>query len=136
MVRPNESTFGNIIIDSGATVTFLKTSWYEKVEAAVLEVIGHQSVPVRNPIRPFRLCYKDGSITKFPDIALQFYGSIKELKLSTLNIFVTLDHLTCFAILPNEKISLIGNLLQVFFNIEYDLEERTVSFAKANCLKE
>ncbi|XP_019442330.1 PREDICTED: probable aspartic protease At2g35615 [Lupinus angustifolius] len=136
MVRPNESTFGNIIIDSGATVTFLKTSWYEKVEAAVLEVIGHQSVAVRYPIRPFRLCYKDGSITNFPSIGLQFYGSFKELKLSTLNTFVTLGNLTCFAILPTEKISIIGNLLQVFFNIEYDLEERTVSFVKANCLKE
>ncbi|CAL0326394.1 unnamed protein product [Lupinus luteus] len=136
VLKPNESSFGNIIIDSGATITFLKTSWYEKIEAAVLEAIGRQSVAVRNPIRPFRLCYKDGSITNFPTITLRFYATLNDLKLSTMNIFVTLGHLTCFAILPTEKISIIGNLLQVFFNIEYDLEDRTVSFAKANCLKE
>ncbi|CAL0326392.1 unnamed protein product [Lupinus luteus] len=109
ILRPDESPVGNIIIDSGTTTTFLKTSWYKKVEAAVLQAIGNQSVAVRYPIRPFRLCYKDGSIMNFPNITLQFIGAYIELKLSTLNTFITL---------------------------EYDLDKRTVSFAKANCLKE
>ncbi|CAL0326110.1 unnamed protein product [Lupinus luteus] len=101
MLRPDERTVGNIIIDSGTTTTFLKTSWYKKVEAAVVEAIGHQSVA-----------------------------------LSKLNTFLTVNTFTCFAIFPTQKTSIIGNLLQVFFNIEYDLDKRTVSFAKANCLKE
>ncbi|XP_019442328.1 PREDICTED: probable aspartic protease At2g35615 [Lupinus angustifolius] len=135
VVKPDENV-GNIIIDSGTTVTFLTRSLYEKVEAAVLEAIGHQGVAIKYQIRPFRLCYKDGSITNIPHITLQFFGANNELRLSTLNIFLTLDNVMCFAILPTEKISIIGNLLQVFFNIEYDLDKRTVSFAKANCLKE
>ncbi|CAL0326108.1 unnamed protein product [Lupinus luteus] len=136
IVRPDERTVGNIVIDSGTATTFLKTSWYKKVEAAVVEAIGHQSVAVSYPPRPFRLCYKDGSITNFPNITLQFFGAYVELKLSKLNTFLTVNTLTCFAIFPTEKTSIIGNLLQMFFNIEYDLDKRTVSFAKANCLKE
>ncbi|KAE9585028.1 putative nepenthesin [Lupinus albus] len=136
VVRSNESVVGNIIIDSGTTTTFLKSSWYEKVEGALLEAIGRQSVPVMNPVRPYRLCYKDGSITNFPIITLRFFGVNNELKLNTLNTFLTLNNLTCFGILPTQKVSIIGNLLQVFFNVEYDLDKRTVSFAKANCLKE
>ncbi|CAL0326393.1 unnamed protein product [Lupinus luteus] len=123
MVRPYESPIGNIVIDSGTTTTFLKTSWYKKVEAVVLDAIGHQSVVVKYPIRPYRLCYKHGSITNFPNITLEFFGACIELKLNTLSTFITIYNLTCFAILPAEKISIIGNLMQVFFNIEYDLDK-------------
>ncbi|KAE9585025.1 putative nepenthesin [Lupinus albus] len=56
VVLPNESVFGNIIIDSGTTATFLKTSWYEKIQDALLEAIGAQSVVVMNAI-PAQIVY-------------------------------------------------------------------------------
>ncbi|CAL0326396.1 unnamed protein product [Lupinus luteus] len=136
VVKPNESSFGNVIIDSGTTVTFLRTSWYERIETAVIEAIGREIVPLRRAVPPFRLCYKFESVRFFPTIRLRFYGALYNLRLNAVNTFVSIEDKLCFAIVPTESLQIIGNLVQSFFNIEYDLEDRTVSFASADCAKE
>ncbi|KAE9585023.1 hypothetical protein Lal_00018260 [Lupinus albus] len=126
------STIGNIIIDSGTTATFIRRSWYLKIEAAIIREIGHPGFS----LQPFRLCYKTGTVNNFPTISLKFFASIHTLRLDTSNVFIILEDHTCLSILPTDKLQVLGNLLQVGFNVEYDLEDGTVSFAKANCLKE
>ncbi|KAE9585029.1 putative nepenthesin [Lupinus albus] len=135
MVLPDESTIGNIVIDSGTTYTFLKISWYERIESVVLEAMGDQGLAM-NAIKPFRLCYNAESISKYPIITLKFSGSEDEVKLYGSNTFISINQFFCFAILPTYGISILGNFAQVFSNVEYDLDRKTVSFAEADCLME
>ncbi|CAL0310259.1 unnamed protein product [Lupinus luteus] len=103
MPRANE-TVGNIVIDSGATLTTLQSNLFYKLKTAIIESIGKGHVPERYPPEPFELCYK------------RIENSMCLMMLST-----TMGH------------SVLGNYQQVYFNVEYDLDKKTVSFAHSNC---
>ncbi|KAE9585027.1 putative nepenthesin [Lupinus albus] len=135
MVEPDESDIGNIVIDSGTTYTLLKRSWYERIESAVVEAMGYLGL-ARNALEPFSLCYNAEAISEYPLITLQFSGSEYEVKLYGSNTFISINQFLCFTILPSDGISILGNFAQVFSNVEYDLDKKTVSFAEADCLME
>ncbi|KAF1866959.1 hypothetical protein Lal_00018345 [Lupinus albus] len=128
MVEPDES-------DIGTTYTLLKRSWYERIESAVVEAMGYLGL-ARNALEPFSLCYNAEAISEYPLITLQFSGSEYEVKLYGSNTFISINQFLCFTILPSDGISILGNFAQVFSNVEYDLDKKTVSFAEADCLME
>ncbi|XP_057452579.1 aspartic proteinase CDR1-like [Lotus japonicus] len=133
VVRPPATS--DIIIDVGATLTFLETSLYESVEAAVIEANSDGPKPINNPPTPLRLCYLDGTIKFVPKFIFIFFRANKGLRLNVFNVFQKINNLICLMMAPKEGYSIFGNIAQVDFKVLYDLQAKTVSFASADCSK-
>ncbi|PSR84627.1 Aspartic proteinase [Actinidia chinensis var. chinensis] len=123
---------GNIIIDSGTTLTLLPGDLYEKLESEVKQAI--KSEPSANPQGALGLCYGHISIDDLPNMTFKFTGA--ELELSPTNTFVQNGELICLAIIPSDMgIAIFGNLGQMNFLIGYDLVKKQVSFMPTDCSK-
>ncbi|KAL8495845.1 hypothetical protein ACS0TY_019818 [Phlomoides rotata] len=125
---------GNMIIDSGTTLTFLPPGLYAKVEKAIRRSVKLKRTKDRAGV--LSLCYftrKD--IVKFPEVVVRFKGG--DVKLNYENVFVrTSDVAVCLAAKPAEEGPVIyGNIAQMNFLVGYDLKKRTVSFMPTDCGK-
>ncbi|GLT76956.1 hypothetical protein SLA2020_485880 [Shorea laevis] len=125
------TTEGNIIIDSGTTVTMLPKYFYLELESAIASKI--QVKRVHDPDKVFSLCYKFNSNFKVPKIVVRF--AFASVKLDPLNSFIMITkHVGCFTFLPTDDgRAIYGNLNQMNFWIGYDTVKRTVSFKPTDC---
>ncbi|KAE9590517.1 hypothetical protein Lal_00023345 [Lupinus albus] len=133
--RPEANeTVGNFVMDSGTTITQLKFDLFIKLKASIILSIGKKFVFERNPPKPFDLCYKYGVVRYFPRVSFYFANAAYGLHFSEANVFGRVGPFMCLFILPTyDGHSILGNYQQVFFNVEYDLDKRTVSFAPSDC---
>lgn len=123
---------GNIIIDSGTTLTLLPSEFYSELESAVASTI--EAERVQDPSGVLSLCYSDISNSKVPDITVHFKGG--DVKLDKVNTFVEVsEDLSCFAFAANEHLIIYGNLAQMNFLVGYDTVSGTVSFKMTDCSK-
>ncbi|KAF6175549.1 hypothetical protein GIB67_023069 [Kingdonia uniflora] len=124
---------GNIIIDSGTTLTILDGDLYNELESALKGAIEFDTA--EDPSGTFGLCYNAGSDLNIPTITFHFTGA--DLQLNSLNTFIKAsDDLVCLAMIPNNQgTSIFGNIAHMNFQVEYDLAGRKVSFAPADCSK-
>ncbi|XP_047978859.1 aspartic proteinase CDR1-like [Salvia hispanica] len=121
---------GNIIIDSGTTLTFLPQELYNKVTAQVRSHMNMKEVD--DPKGLLDLCYYSTSVTKVPEIVFHFKGA--DVKLKPLNTFIkTRENNLCLAFAPTNDEPIFGNLAQMDFLIGYDLENKIVSFKPTDC---
>ncbi|CAI0410279.1 unnamed protein product [Linum tenue] len=127
---------GNIIIDSGTTLTFLDSEFYSGLEAALVEEI--QLERASDPKNLFSLCFKsggEGKEVRLPVLKVHFGGGA-DVELKPVNTFVKAEEgLLCFTMVPTKDVGIFGNLAQMDFVVGYDLEKRTVSFLPADCSK-
>ncbi|XVF00010.1 hypothetical protein REPUB_Repub03eG0249400 [Reevesia pubescens] len=122
---------GNIIIDSGTTLTFLELEFYNSLEWAVEEAI--EAKRVNDPKGLLSPCFEADKDIDLPIVTLHF-STGADLKLQPWNTFAQVqEHMVCFTIIPSNDIAILGNLSQMDFLVSYDLEERTVSFTPADC---
>ncbi|XP_061358416.1 aspartic proteinase CDR1-like [Gastrolobium bilobum] len=128
-------TDGNIVIDSGTTLTYLEMGFYNEFVSSVKEVIGVEAVQEDLIPSPFDYCFKGGANTNFPDFVFHFTGA--DVALSHTNMFLKVDedNMFCLAVVPATGIYIFGNLAQVNFQVEYDIEGKKVSFAPTDCTK-
>ncbi|XP_048442428.1 aspartic proteinase CDR1-like [Pyrus x bretschneideri] len=129
---------GNIIIDSGTTLTILPPSVYSDLEAEVDKAVGSLE-HVRLPGVPLNLCYKisESSSDDFkpPTITVHFSGG--DLKLPPTNTFIRVsEEAVCFAFGSSPSVLIFGNLSQMNFLVGYDTKEGTVSFKPTDCTKQ
>ncbi|XP_004308644.1 PREDICTED: aspartic proteinase CDR1-like [Fragaria vesca subsp. vesca] len=125
---------GNIIIDSGTTLTILEQSFYSNLEDAVDKVVGRERTFI--PGIPMSLCYTVSlsEELKVPNITVNFSGA--DVELEPKNTFVRVsDEAVCFAFAPSQSLSIYGNLAQAGFVVGYDLKKKTVSFKRTDCTK-
>lgn len=121
---------GNIIIDSGTTLTLLPSRFYTELESAVASTI--EAEPVQDPQGVMGLCYRESSSLEIPDITIHFKGG--DVKLDKVNAFVAVsEDLYCFAFAANDQLLIYGNLAQMNFLVGYDTVSRTVSFKMTDC---
>lgn len=123
---------GNIIIDSGTTLTYLPSELYRQVEAAVRRQVKLE--PVQSELEQLSLCYAaTEDVEKHaPEITAHFKGA--DVKLKHYNTFVRLSEKSvCFAFTPSSSLAIYGNIAQMDFLIGYDLEKKTVSFKPTDC---
>ncbi|XP_028803832.1 aspartic proteinase CDR1-like [Neltuma alba] len=132
-VRTGQSN-GNIIIDSGTTLTMLPSGFYEQVEALVKQAIGADQFIVQN--YPYKLCYRNAnSIQNFPNFEVHFTGA--NLSLKPQNLFRPISNdVICFAMLSTDGRPFYGNVAQIDFEVEHDLDQKKVSFAPVDCTKQ
>ncbi|GMJ11642.1 hypothetical protein like AT1G64830 [Hibiscus trionum] len=126
------SSQGNIVIDSGTTLTLLESTFYNNLESIVKEAIGAD--PVQDPDGTFSLCYGAGTNINVPEMVFHFSGA--DLHLQPVNTFRTNGDLLCMLIVPSDSISIFGNYAQINFQVEYDLQKQTVSFAPTDCTQQ
>uniref|UniRef100_A0A6V7QXX9 Peptidase A1 domain-containing protein n=1 Tax=Ananas comosus var. bracteatus TaxID=296719 RepID=A0A6V7QXX9_ANACO len=124
---------GNIIVDSGTTLTYLVPGVLRPLEAKLKRSI--QLPIVKDPEGLFELCFdisNAASDFEFPEIALRFGAAA--VVLSASNAFVRQeDGAACLAMATGSGLSILGNIAQQNFHIGYDLQERKLSFAKTDC---
>jgi hypothetical protein len=125
---------GNIVIDSGTTLTTLPFDIYNTIESAVVESVNLKRV--KDPNNMLNLCY---SITSdeydFPIITAHFKGA--DVNLYSINTFVLVaDGVACFAFgSSRDGASIFGNLAQKNLLVGYDLQKNIVSFKSIDCTK-
>ncbi|RWR81117.1 Aspartic proteinase CDR1 [Cinnamomum micranthum f. kanehirae] len=114
---------GNIIIDSGTTLTYLPTSVYQQLLSALKNSINLQ--PVQDPSQiGLELCYESGTGSNInPELKFGFDGA--EVVLGFLNTFIQVDqNVACAAFGPSQSLSIYGNVAQQNFKIGVDLIHR------------
>ncbi|TKY58459.1 Aspartic proteinase CDR1 [Spatholobus suberectus] len=124
---------GNVVIDTGTTLTLVPFDVYDGLESALGKVI--RAKRVRDPNGNFNLCYESiGDKIRIPIITAHFKGG--DVKLRPVNTFSRVkENLICFTMIPND-FALLGNLAQTNFLVGFDLEARTVSFKHTDCTQQ
>ncbi|GAU43730.1 hypothetical protein TSUD_365800 [Trifolium subterraneum] len=128
-----DSEEGNIIIDSGTTLTLLPPDVYSNLESAVSEAVKLERAD--SPVPELSLCY---SLTSdeydFPLITAHFQGA--DVKLLSINTFIAVaEGVVCLAFSPSQTLSIFGNVAQQNFLVGYDIQQKTVSFKPTDCSK-
>ncbi|GMH04412.1 hypothetical protein Nepgr_006251 [Nepenthes gracilis] len=130
--RALDSAEGNIIIDSGTTLTILPEEFYTDLEASLTRAIVAERVP--DPHGVLQLCYRSDGDLEVPTITVLLTGA--EIELKPINSFVRVqEDVVCFAMAPAKELAILGNLAQMNFLVGYDLEEEKVSFKPTDCTK-
>ncbi|CAN1271767.1 Aspartic proteinase CDR1 [Linum perenne] len=124
---------GNIIIDSGTTLTIVPTHFLSEFSTALeAQVTGANRTS--DPQGFLSLCYVASDSMEFPDIVMHFKGG--DVALTPVNLFFPMsDTVICLAFYGNDDVSIYGNLAQQDFLVGYDLQKRTVSFKHTDCTK-
>ncbi|KAK7283923.1 hypothetical protein RIF29_13672 [Crotalaria pallida] len=131
----SSSSEGNIIIDSGTTLTLLPDDVYSELESAVAAEI--KSKRVDSPNQFLNLCYKSTEREKLvvPLITAHFSGA--DVGLNDLNTFVQVsEDVACFAFRPDSRLSIFGNLAQQNLLVGYDLQNKAILFKPTDCTKQ
>ncbi|XP_060182609.1 aspartic proteinase CDR1-like [Lycium barbarum] len=124
---------GNIIIDSGTTLTLLPNDFYTNLVSTLVNMIN--ATKKDDPSGTFGLCYEsEGGTIDAPKIVAHFTDA--DLELSPSSMFAQVEGgLVCLTIVPAEDIAIFGNLAQANFLIGYDLVANKVSFLPTDCTK-
>ncbi|XXG43937.1 hypothetical protein AAC387_Pa01g3857 [Persea americana] len=126
----SNSEEGNIIIDSGTTLTYLPTEAYRSLLSALNSAIDLPQA--RDPSNTLELCYEAGKNVKVPNLTLVFDGAA--VVLGSLNTFIQVaENVVCAAFLGSDSLAIFGNVAQQNFKIGYDLINKKVAFQKTVC---
>ncbi|CAK9185240.1 unnamed protein product [Ilex paraguariensis] len=124
---------GNIVIDSGSTLTLLPPDLYNRLVSAVKSTI--KARPVKDPKLILSLCYSKLNVSSIPIITVHFRGG--DLKLNPLNTFVRTSLFSiCLGFAPAGEIAIYGNLAQMNFYVGYDLKKKMITFKPMDCTKQ
>ncbi|KMZ72641.1 Eukaryotic aspartyl protease family protein, partial [Zostera marina] len=132
------SVDGNIIIDSGTTLTVLPTIVVDSLIYAVSKVVSLP--PAKDPEGVFELCFSfvnDDHRGELPELKLDF-GNGKVITLPPSNTFIMIsDSVTCLAVdsSGDSGQNFLGNIAQRNFRIEYDVGNNWISFDPVDCRK-
>lgn len=125
---------GNIIIDSGTTLTFVPQEIYEGVEAALVKAITAERVS--DPQGTFGLCYGVGSSGKLEGPALTAHFKGADVVVAAESVFVEVEEgIACLTVVASQDLAIFGNLHQMNYRIGYDLVKGEVSFQQTDCTK-
>ncbi|XP_054813243.1 aspartic proteinase CDR1-like, partial [Prosopis cineraria] len=130
-IRMPSGTEGNIVIDSGTTVTYLPRDFYTELKAEVSIVMDQRSNRAFHPLGD--LCYETQRIEDVgaPIITAHFKGA--DVLLDAINTFIMVDYeVACFSFKDTSDIAIYGNVAQLNFLIGHDLQKNLVSFKPAD----
>ncbi|KAM7520277.1 hypothetical protein LguiB_019239 [Lonicera macranthoides] len=136
--RKQGDSEGNIIIDSGTTLTVLPPDLYSDLESKVKESVNED--PTNDSQGLFSLCYSIGDNGEvqnlnLPNITFHFTGA--DVDLTAAETFLEVEEgLVCLTIVPNDELSIFGNLSQMNFLVGYDLVKKHVYFKRTDCTKQ
>ncbi|CAL9234607.1 unnamed protein product, partial [Arabidopsis halleri] len=131
---PFHALEGNIVIDSGTTLTYFPESYCNLVRQAVEHVVP--AVPAADPTGNDLLCYYSNTTEIFLVITMHFSGGA-DLVLDKYNMYMESysGGLFCLAILCNNPTqeAIFGNRAHHNFLVGYDSSSLLVSFSPTDC---
>ncbi|CAN1765344.1 Aspartic proteinase CDR1 [Linum perenne] len=124
------SSEGNIIIDSGTTLTLIPSGVQSQVADALSSQVSGGTATLVQDLAP---CYKvDGAGLKVPTVTVHFDGGDVELKDG--NVFIEVaDDVFCSAFLASDSLSIYGNVAQQNFLVGYDSQGGSLTFKATDC---
>ncbi|CAA0808871.1 Eukaryotic aspartyl protease family protein [Striga hermonthica] len=127
----SSSNGGNIIIDSGTTVTLLPGSLYEGLKKTLQGMVRLRQIP--DPTGTLDLCFETrGSKVGLPEVTVHFKGA--DVKWGQENLFArTGDVSLCLVALPAQGFPIYGNRAQTNFLVGYNLRKGMLSFKPVRC---
>ncbi|CAA7049221.1 unnamed protein product [Microthlaspi erraticum] len=127
---PFHASDGNIIIDSGTTLTYFPESYCKKVKQAVENVMPEDRVDFMGDM----LCYHSDNIEMYPSITLHFSGGA-DLVLEKYNTYMSQGGVYCLAIMCADPIQdpIFGNRAQNNLLVGYDPSSLLISFKATDC---
>ncbi|KAK6947286.1 Xylanase inhibitor, C-terminal [Dillenia turbinata] len=125
---------GNIVVDSGTTITFLPPDMYDQLESTFTAVIQGKRAP--SPVAPLKLCYylSKREALNIPHLTFHFEGA--DVPLFPANVFVRVsDGVVCCSMAPAPAgaPNIYGNLAQVNYLVGYDVVNRQITFKPTVC---
>jgi len=135
---PTGRTDGNVVIDSGTTLTYLEKTLYNNFAASLQETLGVQLL--KNIPSPLSFCFPHRDNFASPEIVFQFSGGAS-VSLKHKNLFLKLTerniNMLCLAIAPSAVtgMSIFGGYSQFNFQVGYDLDGKKISFLPTDCSK-
>ncbi|KAL7081228.1 hypothetical protein ACP275_14G026900 [Erythranthe tilingii] len=126
---------GNIFIDSSTAMTVLPSSFYDRLESALVN--GTRAKRVPDPRKTNGLCFSKGNIN-YPVITAHFQGV--DLVLSNENTFSEVGvGVVCSTFLrgvsDEPSVAIFGNMHQRNILIGFDLDNHKVDFLPTDCAK-
>ncbi|CAI9291719.1 unnamed protein product [Lactuca saligna] len=128
----NKVVKGNIVIDSGTTLTLVNPDFYSALTSALTDAIGVQTV--QDPQGLLEVCYRDLELTRVPNMTFRFDGADVELP-ATSTFLEVQKGLSCLTIVPADGLAIFGNLLQQNLLVGYDLVNERVYFKPTDCMR-
>ncbi|XP_017431728.2 aspartic proteinase CDR1-like [Vigna angularis] len=132
---PGNVEYGNIFIDSGATMTYLPDEVYSSLER---EMVNAVNLPRTNsPLKGLKLCYEitAGEEYHIPTVFAHFKGG-GAVKLYSINTFLKVrETVICLAFRSGFQ-AIFGNLAQQDILVSYDTQQNTVTFLNTDCTSE
>lgn len=139
----NLDTLGGAILDSGTTFTIVPALAYEEIIKALNSMVMYPKEEVNDGGEyGGLLCYNISGVRypKLPQFTLHFKDM--NLLLPKGNTFLRVSkHSTCLAITSfvptsssNDNLTIIGNIAQQNFHVEFDLQNYLVGFLPTNCV--
>ncbi|CAJ1978069.1 unnamed protein product [Sphenostylis stenocarpa] len=126
---------GNIIIDSGTTLTLLPDDVYSNLESAVADEVKLKRA--KDPLEQLTLCYEGKFHEQHAPVITAHFSGDADVKLNVENSFIDAgDGVVCFAFLSSKTFSIFGNLAQRNLLVGYDLQKKMVSFKPTDCTKQ
>ncbi|KAB5527321.1 hypothetical protein DKX38_021168 [Salix brachista] len=124
---------GNIIIDSGTTLTIVPEDFFSDFSSAVGNQVHGQRA--EDPSGSLSVCYSATSDLKVPAITAHFTGA--DVKLKSINTFIQVsDDVVCLAFAPTASgISIYGNVAQMNFLVGYNIQGKSLSLKPTDCTK-
>nr|GMC60776.1 aspartic proteinase CDR1-like [Ipomoea batatas] len=135
---PPLESYGNIVIDSGLTVTYIPPDVFDGMKSELMKHI--HDTPIDDPQGFFELCYSTTTMKsvqfKVPKIVAHFTGG--DVELSPRGLFEELEEgISCLTIVPTNMMGtpVFGCPSQVDYLVGFDLELYAITFKRADCSK-
>ncbi|KAJ1274760.1 hypothetical protein BS78_05G086000 [Paspalum vaginatum] len=129
---------GGAVFDSGTTYTFLTEPAYSEAKNAILSQLQSAGLQqVDGSSYGFEACYSasmDDISSAAPQMVLHFDGA--DMNLPVANYFVQPDlnqQMVCWVVQKSTTLTLIGNIMQMNYQIRHDVANSLLSFQQADC---
>lgn len=127
---------GGTIIDSGTSLTYLAEDAYETILEALNVAITYPRATTSSP-QQFDLCFNTSGVSelKLPEFSIVLEGG-KTFSPPQENYILEIeDDVSCLGLRPTTapSPSIIGNLLQQNFFLQYNVQQSLLGFAPADC---
>ncbi|KAG8367733.1 hypothetical protein BUALT_Bualt16G0103600 [Buddleja alternifolia] len=128
---------GGVVVDTGATYTLFPLEALETWESEIDNVLDLQGFELEADDR-MRLCYRgvlNTDLSWFPSVEFIFQGNAV-MDLAVQNLFHQVaDQKFCLAFEPTKTLlfSLLGNLIQQYYYVAFDLKAKKLAFQMMEC---
>jgi len=127
---------GGTIIDSGTSLTYLAEDAYETILEALNVTITYPRATTLSP-QQFDLCFNTSGVSelKLPEFSIVLEGGKTFSPPPENYILQVEDDVRCLGLRPitAPSPSIIGNLLQQNFFVQYNVQQSLLGFAPADC---